>query len=439
MLDVESPPISKEEAKAHDSVVLKAYHDFWSTLQQPECALLVQGMRNFMRSIDGTQNMERMAVLLKSYLDSTYESLKSHVAWKERIDEHVRRSLESFMYGHCQPILNKLKWGGLFTMTEEQWVERFTQLQFVEPSHLEIECLVDADNDVSELLAAPIEVLLSMDRYFSPYEKLQRVLTVYRGVNAALSSALNQASDSNTKLPSADDVLPAIIMTVLRAKPAQIFRNLQLIEVFCPPEYLRGEAGYAYTNLYGAVQFLQDLNMDLPSSLSISPEDFREGLEKCKVGTEKRLAIITEKLEVSDLKVHALDISVQDVRAARMRGEVVNLDWALKWQQENAPSEQTSGLESTAEDTTQAPLPEGFSRSYSFLTTEAEDIRVSDLPQLLADYKMLVHTTEQLLGERAARHASEKRRKKAERKDSLDDSLMDDEESTITRERSVTS
>jgi hypothetical protein len=430
--------MSNEETEAHDSVVLKAYHGFWTTLQQPECALLVQGMRNFMRSIDGTQNMERMAVLLKSYLDSTYESLKSHVAWKDRMDGHVRRSLESLMYGHCQPILNNLEWGGLFTMTEEEWVERFTQLQFVEPSHLEIECLVDADNDVSALLAAPIEALLSMDRYFSPYEKLQRVLAVYRGVNTALSSALNQAPGSNTKLPSADDVLPAIILTVLRAKPAQIFRHLQLVEVFCPPEYLRGEAGYAYTNLYGAVQFLQDLDMELPSSLSISPEDFREGLEKCKVVTEKRLAVITEKLEVSDLQVHALDISVQEVRAARMRGEVVNLDWALKWQQEHTPSEQTSGMESTAEDTTQVPLPEGFSRSYAFLTTEAEDIRVSDLPQLLAEYKMLVHTTEQLLGERAARHASEKRRKKAERKDSLDGSFMDDEESN-TRERSLTS
>lgn len=437
MLDGESPPISKDEAEAHDSVVLKAYHDFWTTLLQPECALLVQGMRNFMRSINGTQNMERMATLLKNYLDSTYESLKSHVAWKDRMDEHVRRSLESFMYGHCQPLLNQLEWGGLFTMTEEQWVERVTQLQFVEPVHLEIECLVDADKDVSELLATPMEALSSMDRYFSPYEKLQRVLAVFHGVNAALSSALNQASD-NTKLPSADDVLPAIILTVLRAKPANIFRDLQLVEVFCPPEYLRGEAGYAYTNLYGAVQFLQDFDMDMPSSLSISPGDFRKGLEACKVGTEKRLAIITEKLEVSDLQVHALDISAHDVRAARMRGEVVNLDWALKWQQEHAPSEQTSGLESTAEDAIPAPLPEGFSRSYSFLTTEAEDIRVSDLPQLLADYKMLVHTTEQLLGERAARHASEKRRKKAERKDSLDDSFMDDEEST-TRERSLTS
>ena len=153
---------------------------------KPECALLVQGMRNFLRSLEGS-DMNRMASALKSYLETTYESLKSHVAWKDKVDIMVRRSLESFVYGHCHSMLNKLEWTALFSMSEDTWMEHLNQLQFVQPSHLEIACLKNNDLEgVQELLATPMEALLSVDQYFSPFEKLQRILAMYQGVNAAL-------------------------------------------------------------------------------------------------------------------------------------------------------------------------------------------------------------------------------------------------------------
>jgi hypothetical protein len=43
------------------------------------------------------------------------------------------------------------------------------------------------------------------------------------------------------------------------------------------------------------------------------------------------------------------------------------------------------------------------------MVSRPEDIRVTDLSQLLAEYRMLVHATEQLLGERAARQATERK------------------------------
>jgi hypothetical protein len=118
-------------------------------------------------------------------------------------------------------------------------------------------------------------------------------LAVYQGVNTALSTAPSHNQSKAQKLPSADDVLPTIILTVLHAKPKRIFQNLQLVKVFAHQEYVRGEAGYLYTNLDGALQFLQDLDMNKPSSLPISSKAFCHGLsEECVSKAQEQLSIV---------------------------------------------------------------------------------------------------------------------------------------------------
>lgn len=452
-----------EEALIHadgreNEVVLQAYYQFWTTLLKPECALLIQGMRNFLGNLqEDATTIENVATSLKNYVNSTMGStLKSHPAWRGQnmTQQQVKRSLESFLYGQAQtPILDRLEWTGLFAMKEDEWMERLTQLQFVQPKHLEIQCLTTNqkgdESSLDELLQNPIKALLSIDQYYSPYEKLQRILRVYQGVNAALSEALNHqqnnsSSSSERKLPSADDVLPTIILTVLRAKPHRLLRNLQMIEAFAPQEYLRGEAGYAYTNLYGAVQFLQDLNMDQPDSLSISPEAFRKGLEESVSKTHERLSIGKAgskdgtNADVEDEEAISTDISVWDVRQARLNGETIDLEWAIKHQKDYPEKYGLDGSKNTKSEST-AALPDGFSRSYGFLSATPQDIRLSDLPKLLSEYKMMVHVTEQLLGERGARVAMEKKKRETKKSRQLDDSFYGVGSSSDRRERSLTS
>lgn len=431
------------EADGSQKQMLQAYYRFWTTLLKPECALLVQGMRNFLGNLQDA-NMERLSAAMKSYVDSTVEStLKSHPAWRGQDLNQVKRCLESFLYGQAQPLLDRLEWTGLFVMMEDEWMERLSQLQFLQPTHLEIQCLNETAEALDELLREPVQAMISIDQYYSPYEKLQRILLVYQSVNGALSSALNGHQTNptaNRKLPSADDVLPTIILTVLRAKPNRLLRNLQMIENFAPAEYLRGEAGYAFTNLYGAVQFLQDLNMDKPESLSIQPEDFRKGLEESVIKTQQRFSIglpgTVDYVENADPGFVA-NVHVRDVRQARLNGEVVNLEWAIKHQKEHPEKYGVHDAPDPARDV--VPLPSGFSRSYGFLSSTPQDIRMSDLPKLLSEYKMLVHVTEQLLGERGARMAQDKKNKATQKKRQLDDSFFGINNSSEQRERSLTS
>lgn len=382
--------------------------------------MLVQGMRNWIRNLDdGGPDMDKTASSLKAFLNTTYEALKSHVAWRDRMDQNVRRSMESFVYGNSQALLDRLEWNGLFTMSEHDWTARLEKLQFVSPSHLEIGCLYNSSIDLEELLKQPMDALLSIDQYYSPFEKLQRILAVYQRVNSTLSEALNQDISGDRKLPSADDVLPTIILTVLKARPPRIFRTLQFVDVFATQENLRGEAGYAYTNLYGAVQFLQDLDMEKPH-FSISPEEFRKGIEKSLSISHQSTSDVAEVQKTADIERIKPDISAREVREGRLKGKRFHLQWALERQEELVSLE--------GEDARPSPfsftLPNGFNRSYSFVGTRPEDVRMSDLPQLLDEYKRLANVTEQLLSERAALLAAEKRKKLVERKNNVEDTLI---------------
>lgn len=406
--------------------VLRAYHIWVSKLSDPASAVLVQGMRGFCRKIRN-EPAESFPLTVQGYLRSTCESLREYVPWKEtEINEDTRRSLESFVYGHLKDHIDRLYWTEEAKEEERKWQDRLGALQFVSPKHLEIGCLINGDGDYKGIFQKPVEALLSASSYFSPFEKLQRILAVYHNVNEALTGALNRTNNSGTKkLPSADDVLPSIILTVILARPARLLLDLQLLEDLSPPEYLRGEAGYAYTNLYGAVQFLKDIDLeaDKPTSLHIDSDEFRNSLKACREAAEATHA----QRRTSTMPLNVVDqqpmyftkqdtvIPVTEIRSARVSGEVVDIEWAKRRFPEFGDYQLSTRKNDTEEEGSpngdSNELPAGFTRSYTFLSSRPEDIKLSDLPTLLAEYKMLVHTTETLVSEKFSRAAAEKKAK----------------------------
>ena len=427
--------LDAEIARNEGNEILTGYREFWCKLQTPECATLVQGMRTAIRNLDSVEeprSLEEIAKRLLAYIHATFGSIQAHAAWKakESTAERLKYSLESFLYGQCFSLLQSKLRTKETKPTEEKWMERLAALDFVTPKHLDIACMSSETFNLEESLAGPMEALLSVDLYFSPYEKLQRILSMYHGINAALKYALNQATDGggSEKLPSADDILPTIILTVLKAKPARMQANLKMVDTFCPSEYLRGEAGYAFTNLFGAVQFLLDLDMDDPKSLSISADDFRKGLEDSRASFQERLEAKRKRSQLkmptidTEISLNHCDVPASEMRSAQGRGETVNLDWALDWQKKKVKADAEAAVQNTARERSASvddTLPPGFSRNYTFLTARPEDIRMTDLHQLLSEYRMLVHTSETLLGERASRLTAERKKKLNNSQDKL--------------------
>ena len=411
-------------SKGTHEVLLRAYRRFLSKLQMPESATLVQGMRGFVRSLRDSSQAS-VAKSLQSYFDSTMAMLKSHPAFSSEPDfDMVQRSLQSFVYGHGKDSV----WLTIDTKQDEVNFKRWQALQFVTPEHLDIPCLIGkSPADLDFLLKDSISALNLLELFFSPYEKLQCILKAYHGINAALSVALNRKAGSK-KLPSADDILPTLILSVLRAKPKAVVSNLAMIETFSPPEHLRGEAGYAYTNLYGAIQFLLDLDLDKdPEKLTISSQDFRNGLDTCRAAAESKLSRreIQADREMQPLaQLEDLTIPVSVIRSARLAGVTTNVHWAKQWYEENGRVTTITG-ELSEPEVLPDILPSGFTRSYSFLTTRPDEVRVSDLPHLLAEYRMLVHTTEVLLAERSSRQSVERKRRFASEQKRLEEEALE--------------
>mmetsp|Transcript_38597 Transcript_38597/g.44061 ORF Transcript_38597/g.44061 Transcript_38597/m.44061 type:complete len:548 (-) Transcript_38597:27-1670(-) len=380
--------------------ILQDYEAFVQQIKQPESAAIVNGLRHSLSNVD----QSNLTVAIRNLIVSTWEQFQRQQGPKG----WTKRSLESFLYGQTQAIINK-------SLKNEKNQDKdchlkLQQLSFVTPEHLDLTYFGDLDMARAQLSRA-ISLLLSMQTFHSPYEKLQIIFNCYHQVNEALTKA------QIGKPPSADDVLPALILTVLQGQPKHLVSNLRMIEIYASPEYLRGEAGYAYTSLYGAVQFLLELNLkdENPSSLTISAQDFRKGLKASQFSMEKQLDVkrrIQDPIDITTPK--SFSIPVSEVRAARLRGEDISLEWAQAY---FVTDKTILNEKISKEEVEQDLLLPGFTRNYSFLAARPEDIRMSELPQLLGEYRTLVRAIETLLANRAQKASSERkaRLKKAEK------------------------
>jgi hypothetical protein len=434
------------------------YREFVMRLGTPECAELVYVIKNFVHhlqdaaaappsnSLEHDTRSDQMAITIRNFIQKTYQTVLSHPLFetirksftdpKER-EQRIFVPLEAFVFAQCHETVWALLSPSLENEMQNEFHERVESLQFVTPRHLEITCLEDKQ-DAIELQDA-VRALEAVHQVSSPTLKLKCMLQVFRNINLALKHGSQTASSHG-----ADDVLPTMILTVLRTKPHGMLANLRFLQAFCTTEQLRGEAGYAFTNFYGAVQFLRDLdltNSDTASNsaLKISPEEFSAGIEKCRREAQERQAaseLKTEELvtskdvkEEDQITMKDMAIPITEIRAARLAGAEINLAWALKWQEDHQSGMVHDRVSSAGESTGQGsgkqsngtfPLPVGFTRSYGFLTAEPESLRLEDLPLLLQEYKMLVHTTETLLAERTARHNSENRERRRRERSKLE-------------------
>lgn len=465
-----------------------AYEEFVDAMLLPESAVTVQGMKNFARHFaasggtkkkdeDDDKLVRNMASVVNGQIRSSYESLPTKNSSNSIVGDPLgqgqpdwnQRSLESFLYGQVKTVvdatLDRILGNSTappspdspFLMTQTSFNVRLEELQFLQPSHLELACLNDDNNSptpqtkLETLLEAPINALQSIESFYSPYEKLYRVLNVYHGVNAVLKNA-------SKSLPMADDVISAMILVIVKASASQtkaslknLLRDLHFVENFALQEYKRlggGEVEYAFTSLYGAVYFVQGVELDIDrdeseggnkassNRLCIGNEDLRRCLEKSralaakknenfgsKVGerngdSEDKKGLISNGVDLllggsdsagtgdvgtdrSSLVPIPRQLSVREVRAARLRGETLDLKWALGRQDWQPGVEDISELSKTLPSSPlKSPSRSVFTpQRYTFLGVRPENIKLSDLPRLADEYRKLVLANEQLIGE----------------------------------------
>ncbi|CAH2074722.1 unnamed protein product, partial [Iphiclides podalirius] len=182
------------------------------------------------------------------------------------VDPETKELLMDFVEKHAMTYLHELP-AVVFSpagtddeRADRAMSDRIQQLSWVGEKHLE--CNLDRNNATCrQLLYKAISELLGMDGCAAPGGKLARVRRCCRHVMALCGAPA-----------SADELLPRLIFTVLKANPPRLVSNINFVTRFCNAQRLMtGEGGYYFTNLCCAVSFIENLTAE---SLSMDKKEF---------------------------------------------------------------------------------------------------------------------------------------------------------------------
>jgi len=243
---------------------------FEEKLSHPRASYIKEAYDNFVGEIveQGPRASDAVGVQIERFLAAARAAMQANMLWEdesrdefEEEMEHLRSLLFDTIYEHVRPLIND--------EDSDRILSRRINIlrRFVTPAHLEVPMPERryCDNDFKEAT----EALLRIHTMRSPNEKIACITDASR----ALCTMLQKASGTE---PGADDLLPAMILSVIRTNPPWMSSELTFIETFGDEEVLVGEGAYMFTQLYSAKEFLERISD--PSSLGMSAQQFYEGV-----------------------------------------------------------------------------------------------------------------------------------------------------------------
>ena len=148
---------------------------------------------------------------------------------------------------------------------------RLTLLRWTDFHHLELPTPSPRAAPAWRLAAA---LLRSMGGVDAPADKLTAIMNTCRVLSTALAAAQDDCEGGvKGGAIGADDFLPALIYTVIKAAPRRLYSDLRCIAELRAESKLLSEEGYFYTNLQSAVRFARCAGA---REMNVTDEEFRE-------------------------------------------------------------------------------------------------------------------------------------------------------------------
>ncbi|PRP77765.1 hypothetical protein PROFUN_14126 [Planoprotostelium fungivorum] len=331
----------------------------------PDVLAAIRGFeREFLNNPPKT--IEDQSKLFRSGLDDIENRILAHPLWKDAEEEEIEDAEES---------IEKYMSNKLFTVIFENHCKaketantsltnRIHRLRFIQPHHLDIK----PDIIDEESLRAAQKELNRLNNYKTPREKLYCIWNCCR----AIYNSLKGTNDANPS--GADEFLPILIYVVIRANPLHLFSNIQYVSLFRHPNKMITEMGYYFTHLVSAVTFIETVDS---KRLSIDPDEFQRKFNG----------------ESSSIRGRS-DSSESVVTYPPPRSDSVS-DLVLFGEEDNVNMMPTQLPLQPTTVSTIVPASQS-SVQLTYLDHDYEQLRVTDVANLLREYKMLAEENKRL-------------------------------------------
>ncbi|XP_047975194.1 vacuolar protein sorting-associated protein 9A-like isoform X1 [Salvia hispanica] len=251
------------------------WHDFLERMRHPSAAEFVKAIKSFIVSfLNNAPDEERDGAAVQDFLGNMEVAFRAHSLWAGSSEEE----LESAGEGLEKYVMTKLFTRVFASIPEdvkadEQLHEKMALVQqFIRPEHLDIKPTFQ--NETSWLLAQ--KELQKINMYKAPRDKLVCILNCCKVISNLL---VNASLASKGDHPGADEFLPVLIYVTIKANPPQLHSNLSYIQRFRRQTRLVAESAYFFTNMLSVESFI--MNMD-SKALSMDESEFENNMESAK-------------------------------------------------------------------------------------------------------------------------------------------------------------
>jgi hypothetical protein len=217
---------------------------------------------------------------VRAFLTRVEETMRLHPLWRDDTPQQWEitvEELERFVMGKVYKAVFAVH--PACSRRDAHLAARLQSLSFVRLKQLEI--------DEPSVFLAPgwkmaQSAIREMDNVMAPADKLACIMNSCRIIAMLLSAAAEErGKGGGGKGVGADEFLPALIYTVIKAQPRRLYSNLRYIGEFRSPTKLMSESGYFYTNVLSAVAFAKNVK---PDHLAMSKTEF----DACTRAARKR-------------------------------------------------------------------------------------------------------------------------------------------------------
>lgn len=360
------------------------WHDFLERMRHPSASEFVKAIKSFIVSFSNNPpDPEKDSASVQEFLSNMEAAFRAHSLWAGRSEEE----LDSAGEGLEKYIMTKL-----FTRVfashpddvkaDDELYEKLALVQqFIRPEHLDIKPTYQ--NETSWLLAQ--KELQKINIYKAPRDKLVCILSCCKVISNLL---FNSSLDANENPPGADEFLPVLIYVTIKANPPQLHSNLLYIQRYRRESRLVGEAAYFFTNMLSAEAFVTNIKGE---SLSMDEAEFQKNMESAQAliyglsgdydgGKSQSLSQSESVSEPKDSNKQTSSVAVNS------KTEVANTKVPLVSKIPSISDLENKGANMLLKEETGIKEFQKFPYLYS----QAGDLTVDDVEDLLDSYKQLV-------------------------------------------------